>query len=1081
MADRQFYEFGPFAIDIGLGRLERAGEPVPLPPKAFDLLLLLARNSDRVMTKTELMEALWPNTFVEDANLTQHVYTLRKALGDLPNGQPFIDTVPRRGYRLAVSVREVVAAAPAGAAVGEGVGFVAPEGERKRATVLDCRIANAAAVVEQLGPAAAQELTRDLLKMAAEELGRYGGVITERSADGFVALFGASIVHEDDSRRAVLAALGIQQRFERLAAPGLNQDEPLKLRIGISTGGLVVTRAGSHAAVEYAAVGDPARVADLLQQLASPGVALISDTTRRAVDGYIETVPSGSHGAAGPVFRVVGLLSRTDAQAARFARTLAPFVGRQQELAVLADLAARVRAGKGHAVSIVGEPGIGKSRLLRECTQHVAALAGMTVLEGQCVSYGSNIPYLPLADLIRDLPSESGTSLLRTIGGIDTSGALEGLSPEAVKARTFDALRTLFFKAAKLTPLLIAVEDIHWIDRTSEEFLATLVERLAGAPIMVVTTCRPGYRVPWLDRSYFEQITLRPLTTADSAQLVDHVLGEQPLPEAASASIVEKGEGNPFFLEELARTVVERGADSTAIPETVQGVIMARVDRLPEGAKHLLQTASVIGREVPLQLLDQVWRGGEHALELEELCRLEFLYEKPGADEPAVIFKHALTQDVAYDSLLARTRRELHLCTAEALIAVYGDRDDLAATFAYHYARTDLVDEAVRWLIRAADRAARVYANAEAVLHLDLAARRLQRLPEKPDRDRRILDVALRHAHSLYFLGRFRESVEVLLPHEARLARLNEPASTAAYSFWLAHMHSRLGDQRRASDNAARAIEAATQAGDEETLGKAHGLLVLEGHWSGNTADGISHGRKSLDLLGAHPQQRWWLGMTHFYLAMNHLLQGDFEAALADANRVDAVGKEIGDPRLQTYAAFAVGWVEATRGNDAAAVAACQRSRTQAPDRVSRAYASMMLGFALIGQGDHAQARTILEPVVAELEGFAIPQYHGFAAALTAETYRLDARLDVAGTLIERALDVMTRAQYWYGVAFAQRVAARIALDRGARDEATATLDDAARTFERIGARFEAQHTYDERDRLTVTRPPRERPSPDAR
>ena len=303
-------------------------------------------------------------------------------------------------------------------------------------------------------------------------------------------------------------------------------------------------------------------------------------------------------------------------------------------------------------------------------------------------------------------------------------------------------------------------------------------------------------------------------------------------------------------------------------------------------------------------------------MELAELCRLEFLYEQPGADEPVVVFKHALTQDVAYDSLLARTRRELHLRTAEALVGLYGDRDDLAATFAYHYARTDLVDEAVRWLIRAADQAARVYANAEAILHLDLAARRLQRLPEGPDRDRRMLEVALRHAHSLYFLGRFRESVEVLLPHEARLARLNEPALTAAYSFWLAHMHSRLGDQRRACDNAARAIEAATRAGDEGTLGKAHGLLALEGHWSGNTADGIAHGRKSLRLLRAHPQQRWWLGMTHFYLAMNHLVQGDFEAALAEANRADAVGKEIGDPRLQTYAAFTVGWVEATRRNE---------------------------------------------------------------------------------------------------------------------------------------------------------------------
>jgi tetratricopeptide (TPR) repeat protein len=669
-----------------------------------------------------------------------------------------------------------------------------------------------------------------------------------------------------------------------------------------------------------------------------------------------------------------------------------------------------------------------------------------------------------------DVPSECAPWLLRVIGGIDTSGALEAISPEAVKARTFDALRTLLFKAAKRTPLLIAVEDIHWIDSTSEEFLTTLVERLAGASIMIVTTCRPGYRLPWLDRSYLAQMTLRPLTATDSAQLVDFAVREEPLPAAASAAIVAKGEGNPFFLEELARTVVERGADSTAIPETVQGVIMARLDRLPDAAKHVLQTAAVLGREVPLRQLDRVWRGGDYAIELAELCRFEFLYEKPGADEPVVIFKHALTQDVAYDSLLARTRRELHLRAAEALVVLYGDRDDLAATLAYHYARTDLVDDAVRWLLRAADRAARVYANAEAILHLDLAARRLQRLPEQPGRDRRMLEVALRHAQSLYFLGRFRDSVAVLLPHEARLARLDEPGLTAAYSFWLAHMHSRLGDQRRASDYAGRAIEAATRAGDEETLGKAHGLLALEGHWSGNTADGIAHGRKSVELLRAHPQQRWWLGMTHFYLAMNHLVQGDFEAALAEANRADAVGKEIDDPRLQTYAALAVGWVEATRGNDAGAVAACQRSREQAPDRVSRAYASMMLGFALIGQGDHGQARTILEPVVAELEGFAFPQWHGFAAALTAETYRLDARLDVAATLVERAQEVMTRAHYWYGVAFAQRVAARIALDRGKLEEAADTFGDAVRTFEQIGAQFEARRTADERDTLNDLR-----------
>src|SRR6185503_9254290 len=195
---------------------------------------------------------------------------------------------------------------------------------------------------------------------------------------------------------------------------------------------------------------------------------------------------------------------------------------------------------------------------------------------------------------------------------------------------------------------------------------------------------------------------------------------------------------------------------------------------------------------------------------LRELCQQEFLYERAGGDALAFVFKHALTQDVAYDSLLSRRRRELHHTAARALEKLYPDRlEEMTATIAYHYARTDLVEEAVTWLVRAAERAARVYANAEAILHLDLAARRVQRLPEGPDRDRRMLDVALGQAHSLYFLGRFRESVDVLAPHAARVARLNDAALAARYSFWLAHMYSRLGDQPRAAESAHRAIDAA--------------------------------------------------------------------------------------------------------------------------------------------------------------------------------------------------------------------------------------------------------------------------------
>jgi tetratricopeptide (TPR) repeat protein len=475
----------------------------------------------------------------------------------------------------------------------------------------------------------------------------------------------------------------------------------------------------------------------------------------------------------------------------------------------------------------------------------------------------------------------------------------------------------------------------------------------------------------------------------------------------------------------------------------------------------LLQTASIVGREMPLGLLRRVWSGASNFdAELAELCQFEFLFERLDGDEPSYVFKHALTQDVAYDSLLARSRRELHLRAAQALEDLYGDRaDELAATLAYHYARTDRVDDAVKWLTKAADRAARVYANAEAILHLDLAARRLQRLPEGPDRDRWMLRVALQHAHSLYFLGQFRDSIEVLLPHEARLARLRDPALSAAYSFWLGHMYSRVGDQRRATDNARRAIEAATIVGDEATIGKAHGLLALEGHWAGTPQDGIAHGQQAVQLLARHPDQRWWLGMAHFYLAIIHVERGAFDAALVETSRADGVGKEIGDPRLQTYAGFAEGWTEASRGNHERAVAACRRSVEQAPDRVSRAYASLILGFALMEKGDAEHALQHLQPLVAEFESFAFPQWHSLASTFTAESLRLLGHLDQAASLVQGGLEIATRASYWYAVAFAHRIAGRIARTRDAVDEAGEPLQQAFAIFTRIDAAFEAART----------------------
>jgi DNA-binding winged helix-turn-helix (wHTH) protein/tetratricopeptide (TPR) repeat protein len=1093
VAGKQVYAFGPYCIDVALSRLERAGATIVLPPKAFDLLLLLASNHERVMSKSELIAALWPNTFVDDANLTQHVYILRKALGEQDDGQQYVQTVARRGYRLAAAVRNAnptttpvpaVPAPPPRTSVGL-------DGERKDATVLNCAVADAAAAVEHVGVAGMHNFMRQLMTIATEVIEQYEGLITERHADGFIAVFGASVVHEDDGHRSILAATEIGRRVQRLTS-SFDSEERIALRFGIHTGPVIVSRVADDSRVEHTAVGETMAVADTLQQSAPPGAILISPATHDVVstDVRVDTASVAVAGG-GRAYRVTSLLRETKT-ATRLARSRTPMVGRHDETALLGAVMRRALAGAGQALSIVGEPGMGKSRLVAEFTQRLDGFGSPAILEGRCVSYGSLIPYLPLIDLARaccgveeteavdairraviaasrahGLPPESTDWLLRLLNAGDDADRPELASPEAVKARTFDVLRLLFLRAALRRPLVVVVEDVHWIDCTSEEFLTTLVERIGSARILLLATHRPGYRAPWMDRSYATHITLSALNAADSATLVESVFHEHSIEAAASNAILSRGEGNPFFLEELARTVLEHGAGADTIPGTVRGVIMARIDRLPSVAKQVLQTASVLGREVPLRLLRRVWRSPESFdAELDVLRRLEFVLERPG-DEPSFVFKHAMTQDVAYDSLLARTRRELHVRAAQALEQLAVERgDDIASTLAYHYARTDVTHEAVKWMTRAAERAASVYANAEAMLHLNLAARRLQRWPEDPDRDRWIVKVALLQAHSLYFLGRFRESVDVLLPHDARLARLGDPALTAAYAFWLAHMYSRLGDQRRATENARRAIEISTAIGDTATLGKAHGLLALESYWSGQPAVGVVQGGQAVQLLEDRADQRWWLGMAHFYLALNHLLAGDFDDALAESARADGVGRDIGDPRLQTYAAYIVGWTEALRGRHDVAVAACRRGLEQAPDRVSRAYASLFLGYALLERGEHRDALMVLGPVVVELAEFAIPQWLALAATLTGESLRVLGRTAEAEKAVARGLQIATKAGYTYAVGFSNVIAGRLALDRGALAEATAAFERALETFERGGAVFEAARSRLELARL---------------
>ena len=602
------------------------------------------------------------------------------------------------------------------------------EGERKQVTVFFCDLANSTPLAERLGPEQMHTLLNRFFELALHDVHRYEGTINQFLGDGFMALFGAPLAHEDHARRGVLAALALQRTLTE-AHLGKPYGEACQFRMGLNSGLVVVGSIGDNLRMDYSAIGDTTNLAARLQQGAEPDTIVVSESTSRLVQGYIRLEPLPPievKGKTEPVsiYKVVGTLPRRSPIVSRGERTLSPFVGRERELATLEALFAQVASGQGQVVGIVAEAGGGKSRLLYEF-QHRLHEKRVTYLEGRCVSYGSTIPYHPLIDILRhncgisetESPEtiiekvrfalqevamdveESAPYLLQLLSVRAGTARIAPFPPEAIRTHTFETLKQMSLTGSQRRPLIVAIEDLHWMDKTSEDYLASLVESLGGAALMLLTTYRPGYRPPWLEKSYATQIAIRNLGPHDDVTVVRSVAKPQALPAHLERMVVTKAEGNPFFLEELTRAVTEHGdlQDAMAIPDTIQGVLMARIDRLPEDHKRLLQTAAVLGRAFSPRLLEAMWEGTD-ALQplLAALQRQEFLYERTGADEPLFVFKHALTQEVAYESLLTTRRQVLHTAAGHAMERLYPDwLAERSEALAHHFTHGRSLGESV--------------------------------------------------------------------------------------------------------------------------------------------------------------------------------------------------------------------------------------------------------------------------------------------------------------------------------------------------------------------------------------------------
>lgn len=803
----------------------------------------------------------------------------------------------------------------------------APVGELKRVSILFCDLVNSTGLAERLGPEEMHELIHEFMDTALAAVHRYDGSTPQFTGDGFMALFGAPVAYEDHMRRALLAALAIHDAVrsgfvERAAHAGAE----IQVHIGIHTGLVVFGSVAGNLRMDPTAIGDAANVAARLQAAAAPGTILASEEAYLIARGYAqfeEVGPLLLKGKGNPIatYRLLGvshhLSTREDETLGR-----RPFVNRKGELSVLLDLVRAVEGGHGQALGIVGEAGIGKSRLVAEFRRRVGG--AMNWIDGRCPSYGASTPYLVFLDLLRSIcgiaetdppdviastlravllefrmdPQKDSVSLMYLLGIGELESTPIFSNPEGVKAKAFELLRQLCIVFSRRRPLVLAIEDLHWVDNTSEEFLLFLADAVSGARILLLATYRPGYRLPWINKSYAAQIALQPLSRTDSLAVVLSVPGhlDQPVTEA----ILAKADGNPLFLEQLALHVGETCTSQSVgmVPNTIHDVVSARIDRLPERTKHLLQTASVIGREFSLSLLAALWQGADPIdRHLDELLRLEFINEETARDGVIYVFRHALTQEMAYVSLLERYRRALHTRIGREIEGFYqGRTDEVIDRLALHFGRSDEIDKAVDYAILAAEKAQRGWANSEALTYFGDALRRLQSMPDTEANRLRRVDAVLKQADVRYGLGQYTEYLNILSSIRKLVADLDDPERSAAWHYWTGLLYSVTGSRPElAIEHCREATEIATANGLEEIDAVTSSCLAQVYIVAGRLGDAIESGERALAFFEARAD-RWWAARTLWFLAVAANYLGDWPASVDYCRRGLDHGAALGSP-----------------------------------------------------------------------------------------------------------------------------------------------------------------------------------------
>jgi class 3 adenylate cyclase/tetratricopeptide (TPR) repeat protein len=882
-----------------------------------------------------------------------------------------------------------------------------PEGERKTVTALFADLKGSMELMENLDPEEARAIVDPALRVMIDAVHRYDGYIVQSTGDGVFALFGAPVAHEDHPQRALYAALRMQEELKRYSDRLRVEGKlPLQARVGVNTGEVVVrsiTTGEGHA--EYTPIGHSTGLAARMQALAPIGSIAATQQTQKLCEGYFTFKPLGPttvKGVSEPVsvFEVTGLGPlRTRLQVAA-RRGLTRFVGRQAELEQMRHSLELARGGHGQIVAAIGDPGVGKSRLFFEFK--AIAHSGCLVLEAYSVSHGKASAYLPVIDLLRTyfkiaaedderarrekiagkivmldrVLEDTLPYLFGLFGVIEGDDPLAGLDPQTKRRRTLEAIKRILVRESLSQPLIVEFEDLHWIDSETQALLNLLVDGIATARILLLVNYRPEYHHQWGNKTYYTQLRLDPLGKESAQELLTALMGDDDSTLPLKRLIVERTEGNPFFMEEIFQALVEQGVlarngavklvkplNEIRVPPTVQTILASRIDRLPAAEKQLIQTLAVLGGEFSSRLIKHLAGKADDETErmLSALQLAEFIYEQPAMGDVEYTFKHALTLEVAYNSVLVERRRLLHERAARAIEALFSDRlEDHLPELAHHYDRSGNVRKAVEYLGRAGRLAAQQTAHSEAVGYLKRALDLLRNLPDSAERGRQEFDLQMALSWSIYVLnpvdperesvlirarelseqfdGQDAKQIEVLLQlahfrfvrreyGEARelahrVLRLAEPAKATAVvagaHFVLGNIAFYLGELWAAREHLELAVAlfgpgpfryfSETRYAQFATNSLSGTLLSL-----GYPAAALRKSRESLDAMRRLSDPGSVAGAL-LREAVNHMLLRDSRTALERAEELLLVATEHGLRFLAANAAFLRGWALADEG-----------------------------------------------------------------------------------------------------------------------------------------------------------------------